>query len=223
MLEQVWQNEGGPDGSVLCTNKFGCEHFEKDSYSQMRVYLAVQVVSMSMCHLIQKQAESSKLNAEFYAPLLEIIEKIDHFVDIFNDTVENKQGVEKHCKNLNSPKHMYIDELLATLALFNEWTLEAKEKKNAKLSILYTSFDDLCSMVFSLVGIAQTYLKEDCSCIMVQRCGNTDVLEHCFAHIHQKEWNFNISHGCQAVGQGASNQLHSLGGNDRQECTAGRH
>jgi hypothetical protein len=75
---------------------------------------------------------------------------------------------------------------------FSEWRAKAKELKNSNLFIPYTSFDDLCFMVFGLVGVAQTYLKNDGSRTMVQRQGNTDVLEHCFAHIHQHERKFNI-------------------------------
>ena len=215
MLWQVWQNEGGAAGWGLRTNKFTAEHFEKDSYSRMRVYLAVQVVSMTMCNLIDNQLSAEKLNAQLYGPLRRIIEKVDRLVDIFNGTKENKQKVPKGCENVNSPSHDHLGEVLDILALFNEWRLEAKAKNNANLFIPYTSFDDLCSMIFGLVGVAQMYLKNDCSHTMVQRHGNTDVLEHCFAHIRQRESNFDVATGRQCVAQGASKRLHGMKGNNR--------
>jgi hypothetical protein len=59
--------------------------------------------------------------------------------------------------------------VLDALALFCEWREEAiKMRKDSNLFIPYTSFDDLCSMVFGLVGVAQTYLCDDGSLTMVQ-------------------------------------------------------
>jgi hypothetical protein len=144
-------------------------------------------MSMTMCNLIDKQIGEDKLSSELFAPLRKIIGKVDRLVDIFNGTRVNDKNVPKGCENVNSPSHRHIEEVLDILALFNEWHLEAKAKKDSNLFIPYTSFDDLCSMVFGLVGIAQTYLRADGSLTMVQRQGNTDVLEHAFAHIRQRE------------------------------------
>lgn len=215
MLKQVWLNTKPLEGAALRTNRLAREHFEKDSFSRMRVYLAVQVVSMTMCRLIDEQIASKAINEEFYKPLREIIEKVDRVVDIFNGTVENRRGEKKGCENINSPTHKHVVELLDILALFSEWRAEAKELKNSDLFIPYTSFDDLCSMVFGLVGVAQTYLKADGSRTMVQRRGNTDVLEHCFAHIRQHERNFNVQDGRRGVARGAARRLNSYGGNNK--------
>jgi hypothetical protein len=174
-------------------------------------------MSMTMCNLIDKQIGEDKLSSELFAPLRKIIGKVDRLVDIFNGTRVNDKNVPKGCENVNSPSHRHIEEVLDILALFNEWRLEAKAKKDSNLFIPYTSFDNLCSMVFGLVGIAQTYLRADGSLTMVQHRGNTDVLEHAFAHIRQRERNFNVAQGRQCVGQGAARRQHGYSGNN---CSA---
>jgi hypothetical protein len=50
--------------------------------------------------------------------------------------------------------------------------------------------------------------------------GNTDVLEHCFAHIRQHERNFNIQDGQRGVAGGAARRLNSYGGNNKAKCTS---
>ncbi len=50
---------------------------------------------------------------------------------------------------------------------------------------------------------------------MVQRHGNTDVLEHSFSHICNRERNFTIPQGHQGVAQGGANHQNNIGGNNR--------
>ena len=45
MLENVWKNPAGSGMSSNRTNNLTHEHFHKNTYSRMRVHLAVQVVS----------------------------------------------------------------------------------------------------------------------------------------------------------------------------------
>jgi hypothetical protein len=137
--------------------------------------------------------------------LCEILEVVDLLVDIFNGTVENKRGKKKNCENVNSPNHKHITQVLDALVLFSEWREEAlKMRKDSNLFIPYTSFDDLCLMVFGLVGVAQTYLQADAELTMVQRRGSTDVLDHVFAHLCNRERNFTAKDGRQGVGSAAA-------------------
>jgi hypothetical protein len=145
-----------------------------------------------------------------------VVEVVDQLVDIYNGTIENKHGKKKNCKNVNSPKHKHITEVLDALALFCEWREEAlKTRKDSNLFIPYTSFDDLCSMVFGLVGVAQTYLRDDGSPTMVQRRGSTHVLEHVFGHLRDRERNFTIKDGRQGVAAEAAICQNTIGGNNR--------
>lgn len=215
MLETVWENDGGAEGASVRTNRLSREHFHKDSFSRMRVYLAVQVMSMSMCRMIDDQVADKMLDKDQYAPLREIIGKVDRLVDVFNGTKENKQKEDKGCENLNAPNHRHVTESLDILTLFCEWKAEAQALEDSSTFMPYTSFDDLCSMVFGLVGMAQKYLHQDGSRTMVQRRGNTDVLEHAFAHLRARERNFNIAQGRQGVAQAQGVRQNALGGNNR--------
>jgi hypothetical protein len=68
-------------------------------------------------------------------------------------------------------------------------------------------------MVFGLVGVAQTYLQADAELTMVQRRGSTDVLEHVFAHLRNRERNFTAKDGRQGVGSAAAIRQNTIGGN----------
>jgi hypothetical protein len=70
-------------------------------------------------------------------------------------------------------------------------------------------------MVFGLVGVAQTYLCDDGSLTMVQWRGSTDVLDHVFGHLRDREWNFTIKDGRQGVAAGAAIHQNTIGGNNR--------
>ena len=56
MLRDVWECDSGKMGN-LRTNMLTNDHFVKNSYSRMRVHLAVQVVSNSMVRLINDYAK----------------------------------------------------------------------------------------------------------------------------------------------------------------------
>ena len=90
-------------------------------------------------------------------------------------------GVQKGCKCIDSPNHKHFEELLDILTVFCEWKSEVG--KNTDEYITWQSHEGLCWLVFSLVGISKTYLKEDCSRVMVQRRAGTDDCEHEFAGI----------------------------------------
>ena len=57
MLRDVWECDSGKMGN-LRTNMLTNDHFVKNSYSRMRVHLAVQVVSNSMVRLINDYAKN---------------------------------------------------------------------------------------------------------------------------------------------------------------------
>jgi hypothetical protein len=79
----------------------------------------------------------------------------------------------------------------------------------------FKAAEDLCLMIFGLVGLAQTYLKEDKSRKLVQRRGNTDVLEHLFAHMRAKEREFTVLQGRQFLGLGAGIRQAVAGNNSK--------
>ena len=95
----------------------------------------------------------------------------------------NSRGVYKGCKELNSPQHKHLTELLDILEVFAEWKAEAKAKANF---IPLQSYEDLIHLVTTNVGIATVYLREDKSRVMVQRRGGSDDCEHEFGGIRER-------------------------------------
>ena len=74
-LKIVWKCDGGKIGDIR-TNILTEDHFKKNSYSRMRVHLAVQIFSQGMLQLIQ--AHGNKCGgAGNFSQVKIIIEKID--------------------------------------------------------------------------------------------------------------------------------------------------
>ena len=66
---------------------------------------------------------------------------------------------------IDSPDHEHLDELLQILLTFQKWK---KDIKDPKAYIPWQSDEDLCWLIFSIVGISKTYLKADKSRVLVQ-------------------------------------------------------
>ena len=75
MLQDIWEQDSGRMGDIR-TNILTLDHFLKNSYSRMRVHLAVQVMSNSMACLIKSHAEACG-GQEKYKSILRIIERVD--------------------------------------------------------------------------------------------------------------------------------------------------
>ena len=97
----------------------------------------------------------------------------------------SNRGVFEGCKCINSPTHPHLYELLDILQVFIEWKKEAG--KDNKKYITWQSSEDISWLVFGIVGIAHTYLREDKSCTTKQRSAGTDDCEHEFAHIKKQK------------------------------------
>ena len=184
MLRNIWEYSkrhemiGG-----LRTNNFTIDHWEKNSYLRMRVYLAVQVMSDTMRRMIISHADHCG-GTDKYKSILEIISNIDLLVDICNGTNMSSKGIYKGCECINTPDHPHIGELLDIMETFVTWKLESGEEK--RHFITEQSYEDLIYLVVGIVGLASTYLKADRSRIMVQSRSSSNVVEHEFAGICQR-------------------------------------
>lgn len=188
----------------------------------MRVYLAVQVVSSTMARLIERHAAEAGGRAK-YASILELIKRVDRLVDIFNGTRQSKRnGQDKGCENIDCRKHPLLKELLETLCIFAKWKKESG--MNSSHFIPYTLYDDLCSMVFGLVGLSQMYLSDvKGTHRLVQRRGNTDVNEHLFGHVRAREREFTLDQArrftSKANGMRLNGFVFGQRGNNRDAAT----
>jgi hypothetical protein len=169
----------------------------------MRVYLAAQVVSQSMCRLIDDHAVDPKL----YSALRKVLVCVDKIVDIFNGTQHNSKGEAKYCENIDRPSHPLLQELLEHLALFAEWKKEAGKNTNSFLP--QSTYEDLCWMIFGLVGLSQNYLKADKSRVLVQRRLSTDNVEHTFGHVRANNPEFSVFEANRYAATGMGQRLNA--------------
>ena len=106
-----------------------------------------------------------------------IIYYIDRFVDIMN-------GTKKGCTCIDSKNHRHLKELLDVVTIFTEWkNKEAGKNKDAFIPM--STYEDLCWVVFSTVGIARHQLPNQ-GVVLVQKRAGSDVCEHQFSKSRQK-------------------------------------
>eukprot|EP00957_Ditylum_brightwellii_P140854 10729539-Ditylum_brightwellii.AAC.1 len=105
----------------------------------MRVYLAVHIISSTMCCLIDWHANDCG-GMEEYAPLRAILISLDWLIDICNAT-HMSHGKLKGCKVMGSPDHHHLQELSDTLKLFSEWKEETGDDNNK--FIPQSAYEDL--------------------------------------------------------------------------------
>ena len=221
-LYDIWIASGDGDVSGGCfvkKYKFGVEHFRLNSYNKMRVFLAVQIMSLTMIEMIRdvcKPIEEGGRGYDIgqYSSVIEIFTAVNRLVDIMNGKAMNGNKF-LDVELIDQPTHRHTEELLKILKLFTEWKVECK--KYPKKFITRESYEDLCWMVFGVVGIACTYLKEDGSCKMHQGRSGTDPLEHLFCKLRSKNSNgtqldYNQGISTESVGTGGSHLFSRSGG-----------
>ena len=140
-------------------------------------------MSDTMRQMILRYAEQCG-GIDKYSSILKIIENIDRLVDICNGTQMSSKGVWKGCECIDLPDHEHISELLGILETFVVWKKESGENKSH--FITKESYEDLIYLVIGIVGISSTYLKANRSKTMVQSRSGSDVVEHEFAGIRQR-------------------------------------
>ena len=174
MLRNVWECDAGKMGNIR-TNILINDHFNKKSYSRMRVYLAVQVVSSSMVKLIDDHADICG-GRDNYKSLKLMVSKIDRLVDIMNNADVSNRGERKGYEILDSPHHIHIQELLDILIFFCKWKDEVGNDINKYIT--WQSHDDLLWLILSTIRLAQT--SDKCRRLCQRRSGIDDC-EHEFA------------------------------------------
>jgi hypothetical protein len=136
MLKAMWEAMGDSDISSgrLREYKFTVEHFTLNSYNKMRVFLAVQIASLTMIRMVEDYCKPESEGGrggdiEQYRPMLDIFHKVNRLVDIMNAKPMNR-GVHLNVEKINSPKHIHLTELLDILRIFTAWKKECKSANN---------------------------------------------------------------------------------------------
>jgi len=183
MIKAVWKATGGKSNQQQHT-KLTLQHFEKNPFTRMRVYLAVQVLSNSVRIMLVEAVDDDSIKVPLdkskYAHLIEFIEKMNRLVDICNGRdgnwgPDNGRAVQK--------------ELLDTLAWFWNWRKNHDERVKEEKGTEYNFFADATWMCIQRLLLGLVVLIEDL-CIrkgqtIVPRRLNTDDLENHFANCRQ--------------------------------------
>jgi len=182
MTKDAWESTQAPGVSTLRTSRLTIAHFEKDCFSRMRVYLAMQVVSGSVVAMLKEYTASDEPRRALYAPLIELCEKFDRIVDIWNSCSQ------KNAPIINSPVHDLLFEALDILEWFSLWRddLSVRGEDLDSKFFPHEWWEDLNGLVLGLVCTCRFYLLPDNSRALVQRRGDQDPCEHHFAHLRAK-------------------------------------
>lgn len=210
LIEEVWRSTL-LDYNYIRTNKLTEEHFEKNAHSRMRVHFAVQILSKSVIEMIERYISSSESQEELrlkYKSLLEVIEKLDVMVDIWNHYTDKvfidgeRYGPIRKEKDEDIQNHKYITYLEDILILFAKWETETREMKTFKTefmpSTLYKSF---AWLVYGIKGVASQIPDGG---RMMQRRGGTDEVEQEFARIRAGNANSTMADTRGIIASGSS-------------------
>eukprot|EP00956_Cyclotella_meneghiniana_P040663 scaffold201889_cov63-Cyclotella_meneghiniana.AAC.1 len=118
-FREIWEAIGDGDVSTSCNVrlfKFTLEHFILNSYNKMRVYLAVQIPSLTMIEMIEYACSLPELglNSDDYSAVIEVFRHVNRLVDIMNGKNKN-DGKILNVEKINSPTHPHNTELLNIL------------------------------------------------------------------------------------------------------------
>jgi hypothetical protein len=122
---------------------------------------------------------------DFFSMIL-VFDKLDRLVDVMNATRSSNKNAKrpKNCHDINSPSHPHLNKLLNILAVFNDWRLEAGGDKDSFVPL--ATYDDLCWIIFAVVGVGKTHLLNDKTRIMLQKSSGTDICEKRFCNIRNQ-------------------------------------
>ena len=187
IIQKMWEvsSDGNGSSAINIFRKFTRDHFEKNAFNQIRVYLAAQITSLTTIDLLttDELLDKCKFTKEDMLPTIDVVKKLDQMIDIMNAKGFHRNK-KKEGEVINSPKHRHLKELLNLLVLFTEWKREAGSLKFH--FITRESYEDMSWMVFAVVGVASTYLKTDSSRRFDQGRSGSDCCEHHFANIRMR-------------------------------------
>jgi hypothetical protein len=176
MLYDVFKLSQGSDkeaGSIR-VSKMSKEVFEKNALNRMKVYVAFRAVSESMVGLIDSYVQGAEEQAR-YAPLRALCVEINGLVDVIN----MKPG--KEMVPLDSPDHKQLQQLVRVVEMLTEWRDESKAASDMHRFLPMTTYEDVCLVCISTIGLSKVLLKTDRSIKIAQNRLGSDVCEHRFS------------------------------------------
>mmetsp|Transcript_22314 Transcript_22314/g.46238 ORF Transcript_22314/g.46238 Transcript_22314/m.46238 type:complete len:684 (-) Transcript_22314:1284-3335(-) len=190
MIERCWVKSGDAsiDKVTLRKYKKSHDHFNRDSYSRLCVWLAVNIPSQDSIKCIKDNCDKDLGGMKVYGPLVEVLESLDRLIDIVNCTRMN--GVKyKGCEPIDHPLHPHIFELLSTVKLLTEWKDDCGGFTDEFLAD--STYEDFCWTILSIVGVAFCYL-DGLDRSMYQGRTGSDICEHLFSLLRSGNPNPNL-------------------------------
>ena len=198
MAKDVWLKYDGllNTNSAVCgenplkRTKLTREHFHKNAFSRMRVPLAAQVLSNTMCRMIDSATTDKPSSQLLYEPLRDLCSRMNDFLDIMNGRRD------KGYANIKDSNAKELRELGEIMKWFEDWYdeiqddprfgLEPDDKKYAFLP--EECWYDLQSIIKGVTAFSVFYLRKfqgHEEIMIVQRRLMQDIVEHHFAHVRQ--------------------------------------
>ena len=174
-----------------------------------------------MARLLREAKNIEDFKNVGFESLIDLCEKANRLVDIMNS-----RGKDHDAPIIDSPTHELLIEALDILIWFRQWKQEIDDDPtcDSEWDFFNTEISsDLNLMIFSLVCTCRFYLSKFSKFkpAIVQRRGNQDPCEHCFAHIrsHCGGTQHATSQMAASATSTASADRHACGGNTKRNCT----
>ena len=201
MIHKVWKGSITGINTLRVYEKLTDDHFIKNAHSRMRVHLSVQILSQNVIRMLYNYCTDDNERLKEYNSLLFMVEKFDTVIDIWNHPLDKKfkrDQNEKRYECIDSSNHKYIEYLESFLGILNFWKAECTVGKKMNEFMSLTLFESFAWMVYGIKGVAQQIPE---GCVMIQRAGGSDDLEHEFANFRQKNQNSTMADTRAMMGQ----------------------
>lgn len=184
LIHDCWLALGGASVSQLRFSKLTVAHFEKNCFTRMRVFLAVQILSESVASMIEHVMKTKELTVtgkELFESTVLFCRKMNRLVDIMNGRGENGAPI------VRSPHDDVLYEALDILGWLADWRNDLVEG-HLDLDVHFFPselWEDVQGMVLSLVCTARYFTSRFPDVALCQRRGQQDIVEHHFGHLRQ--------------------------------------
>ena len=160
MIPDVWRLTKEKSKHRLMETNLSEKPINKDVFSCMTVYLAVQFLSSSVVTMIRKETNDSstlpnlRLKQNQYDKIIEMAEKVDKLVHICNGRSKEKVTYTANFTPEDSHKNI--------LDWFTKWNDTVKRLGNDKDNFLpVQSWNSLQSLILGLVGLIEVKVIKD--------------------------------------------------------------
>jgi hypothetical protein len=188
----------------------------KNSLSRMKVNLAVQITSQTIITMINENGDGMELvGLDDFSPMILVFDKLDRLVDIIKATRSSNKNAKRpaKCHYINLPSHPHLNELLNILAVFYDWRLEAGDDKDSFVPL--TTYEDLCWIIFAVVGVGKTHLLDDKTRIMLKNISGTDICDKHFCNIRNQFDQPAVDNYRQGTGRSQAVRSNTVNGKDK--------